>query len=81
MLRLVGLQFDARPVPAAPTMGFWGLANGTPGGAGTGSLALPFAIPNAPFLHQQRISFQGFALDANAADGFASTAGLTSIIL
>jgi hypothetical protein len=72
---------SSRLLLASPSMAFWGMTSGATGAPGTGVLALPFTIPNQPSLHQQRVVFQGFVFDANAAEGFASTAGLTMIVL
>ena len=66
---------------APPVVGLPGLTSGIVGQPGAGSLTLPLAIPNSASLHQLRVWFQGFALDANAADGFSSSAGLMLRIL
>ncbi len=66
---------------ASPSIAVWGVASGAVGTAGTGSMTVPFMIPNAAGLRRQRVSFQGFTLDVNSAGGLAATAGLTMIIL
>ncbi len=72
---------SSRLLLESPSMAFWGVTSGATGAPGAGVFALPFTIPNHPLLHQQRVVFQGFVFDANAAEGFASTAGLTMIVL
>jgi hypothetical protein len=61
-----------------PVSAFWGLTSGAAGVPGAGSLGIGLAIPNAVVLRGLRVDFQGFVLDAGAADGFASSAGLES---
>jgi hypothetical protein len=59
-----------------PVLPLWLLASGMPGVPAAGTAVLPLAIPNNNAFAGLRLNWQGFVLDAGAAPGFSSTAGL-----